>query len=73
MFLATQVDRDRRLEAWIGRTEHGVDAKMTEPQDNTRKPWIEPKITELELRETYAFGFRGADVGGNPAIDSQRS
>jgi hypothetical protein len=38
-----------------------------------RKDWIEPEIRELDVRETFAFPNVGADVGGNPAPDCQRS
>ncbi|MBN8502045.1 MAG: hypothetical protein J0M19_12950 [Sphingomonadales bacterium] len=38
-----------------------------------RRVWINPEIVELELNETNAFIGRGADVGGNPSIDCQRS
>ncbi len=38
-----------------------------------RKDWIEPEVTELSVSETSARPGRGADVGGNPAIDCQRS
>jgi hypothetical protein len=47
---------------------------MTDPKDNgSRKDWVEPTIRELDIRETFAFIGRGADVGGNPTIDCQRS
>jgi hypothetical protein len=36
-----------------------------------RKVWIEPEV--LDVRETFAFPNVGADVGGNPAPDCQRS
>ena len=35
--------------------------------------WIEPEIRDLEVQETNAFPARGADVGGNPFPDCQRS
>lgn len=35
--------------------------------------WVEPEINELDVMETFAFPNRGADVGGNPYIDCQRS
>ena len=35
--------------------------------------WIEPEVTELDVVETQALPNRGADVGGNPYIDCQRS
>ena len=38
-----------------------------------RPAWVDPEITELEFNETNSFPGRGADVGGNPAIDCQRS
>ncbi len=37
------------------------------------KLWVEPEIRELNVRETMAFIGTGADVGGNPAPDCQRS
>ncbi|HQV02262.1 MULTISPECIES: hypothetical protein [unclassified Novosphingobium] len=40
---------------------------------NAPKTWIEPEVTELEIEETHAFPNLGADVGGNPAPDCQRS
>lgn len=44
---------------------------MTE--QSKKQKWIEPSIRELDVQETNAFPNRGADVGGNPAIDCQRS
>lgn len=41
--------------------------------DSGRKDWVEPEIRELDIRETFQFPGRGADVGGNPTIDCQRS
>lgn len=41
--------------------------------DNTRKSWVEPEVRTLDVRETYADIGRGADVGGNPAVDCQKS
>lgn len=35
--------------------------------------WIEPEIVELDVVETQALPNRGADVGGNPYVDCQRS
>ncbi len=47
---------------------------MTPSQnDSDRKAWVEPTIRELDVRETFAFPNLGADVGGNPAPDCQRS
>ncbi len=48
---------------------------MNKPIDRTeaRRPWLEPEIRELDVRATAARPGRGADVGGNPAIDCQRS
>ncbi|HEX4847419.1 MAG TPA: hypothetical protein VFV30_04700 [Novosphingobium sp.] len=47
---------------------------MTQPNQKTeRKTWMEPEIRELDIRETFAFPGRGADIGGNPSIDCQRS
>jgi hypothetical protein len=41
--------------------------------DKSKKPWIAPEIRELDVLETFASPNRGADVGGNPAPDCQRS
>ena len=38
-----------------------------------RKQWIEPEIRELDVRETFALPRTGADAGGNPFPDCQRS
>lgn len=48
---------------------------MTEfnTDENARKPWIEPEVSELSVAETSAFIGRGADVPGNPSIDCQLS
>ncbi len=35
--------------------------------------WIEPEITELDVIETQALPRNGADAGGNPYVDCQRS
>jgi hypothetical protein len=40
---------------------------------NAPKTWIEPEVAELEIDETHAFPNVGADIGGNPAPDCQRS
>jgi hypothetical protein len=37
------------------------------------KEWVEPEIRDLDVRDTFAFPNLGADVGGNPAPDCQRS
>lgn len=42
--------------------------------DNSeRKHWVEPAIQVLEIEETFAQPQAGADVGGNPFPDCQRS
>lgn len=41
--------------------------------NNSKKKWVEPEIRELDVLETFAFPNRGADVGGNPDADCQRS
>jgi hypothetical protein len=41
--------------------------------NNEKKNWIEPEINELDVMETFAFTRLGADVGGNPDPDCQRS
>jgi hypothetical protein len=38
-----------------------------------KKGWVEPEINELDVMETFAFTNLGADVGGNPDPDCQRS
>jgi hypothetical protein len=35
--------------------------------------WVEPEIVELDVVETAVFPRLGADVGGNPYPDCQRS
>ena len=40
---------------------------------DARQPWIDPEISELDVRETAAFGNTGADAAGNPDPDCQRS
>ncbi len=42
-------------------------------ETETREVWIEPIIRELDVQETNAFPTAGADVGGNPFPDCQRS
>lgn len=44
---------------------------MAEPAK--RETWVEPEIRELDVQETNAFPGRGADAGGNPFPDCQRS
>ena len=46
---------------------------MTKPDNVELQVWAEPEIRELDVRETFAFPGRGADVGGNVFIDSQLS
>lgn len=41
--------------------------------NNSKKAWIEPEIRELDILETFQFRGPGADVGGNPFPDDQRS
>ena len=59
--------------------ESAMTAKSTTPAPNgsvepsTGKLWVEPEIRELNVRETMAFPGVGADVGGNPFPDCQRS
>ena len=38
-----------------------------------RHVWVEPDIRDLDVQETNAFPRLGADVGGNPFPDCQRS
>jgi hypothetical protein len=42
-------------------------------QNDQRKDWVEPEIRILDITETYALPGGGADVGGNPFPDCQRS
>lgn len=35
--------------------------------------WVEPEIRELDVLDTFALPHLGADVGGNPSPDCQRS
>jgi hypothetical protein len=42
-------------------------------QNDQRKKWVEPEIQLLDIEETYAQPGGGADVGGNPFPDCQRS
>jgi hypothetical protein len=46
---------------------------MGQSEQKQRIEWVEPEVRDLDVRETFAFPRRGADVGGNPAIDCQRS
>lgn len=41
--------------------------------NNTKQPWVEPEIRELDVLETFQLRGPGADVGGNPFPDDQRS
>lgn len=38
-----------------------------------REIWVEPEIRDLDVQETNARPILGADVGGNPYPDCQRS
>ncbi len=47
---------------------------MAHSEDNRElKAWVEPTILDLDVRETFALPRLGADVGGNPFPDCQRS
>jgi hypothetical protein len=48
---------------------------MTSPAKTAAEQlaWIEPEIRELDVLETFAFSKLGADAGGNPSPDCQRS
>ena len=49
---------------------------MSGPTQNdpaVQRPWIAPEIRELDVRASAQLPARGADVGGNPSIDCQRS
>jgi len=41
--------------------------------DKPKQSWVEPKIRELAVQETFALPGVGADVGGNPDPDCQLS
>ena len=41
--------------------------------ETTKRPWVDPEVVELDVRESHAFPGLGADVGGNPSPDCQRS
>lgn len=43
------------------------------PHTGDVKAWVEPEIRQLDVLETFAFINVGADVGGNPTPDCQRS
>jgi hypothetical protein len=38
-----------------------------------REAWVEPVVRQLDVSETNALPRRGADIGGNPAVDCQFS
>lgn len=42
-------------------------------QNDSQKAWIEPEIRELNVLETFQLPNLGADIGGNPTPDCQRS
>lgn len=42
-------------------------------RNDQRKDWVEPEIRSLDIEETFALPGLGADVGGNPFPDCQRS
>ena len=46
---------------------------MINDNANTKSTWVDPEIRELDVRETFAFPRLGADVGGTPFPDCQRS
>lgn len=37
------------------------------------KAWVAPDIRELDVGDSAAFPTFGADVGGNPRVDCQKS
>lgn len=47
--------------------------KLERLENTQRKEWVEPEVIELNVNDTFAFPGRGADVGGNPFVDCQRS
>lgn len=44
-----------------------------EKNQNSKKAWVMPEVRELDVTETFARVGTGADVGGNPNPDDQRS
>ena len=40
---------------------------------DARQRWIDPEISELDVRETAAVPGPGADAAGNPSPDCQAS
>ncbi len=46
---------------------------QSNPDLANRRPWVEPEIRELDVRETFALPALGSDPGGNPSPDCQRS
>ncbi len=51
----------------------GVFMEQGKTAEGSQRAWVEPEIRELEVKETFAFPGTGADAGGNPAPDCQRS
>jgi hypothetical protein len=45
--------------------------KWIEP--TAQELWVEPEIRDLNIHDTFAQPQNGADVGGNPFPDCQRS
>ena len=46
---------------------------MATKENVPKRTWVEPEIVELDVMDTHALPMRGADVGGNPFPDCQRS
>ena len=40
---------------------------------NRKQEWVDPSIERIDITRADAFIGRGADEGGNPTIDCQRS
>lgn len=38
-----------------------------------KQEWVDPSIERIDITRADAFIGRGADAGGNPTIDCQRS
>ncbi len=47
--------------------------KAQAPIGGEQCTWVEPEIRELDVLDTFQIPIVGADVGGNPAPDCQRS
>lgn len=50
-----------------------VDTNEHPGGSKAKKAWVEPRIEAIDVSRADAFIGRGADAGGNPTIDCQRS